>query len=54
MCRNEFRRVGHFNFPPLGVPVVDAFRIFCQQVRVLARCSVLQGWFFITCNFVLL
>jgi hypothetical protein len=30
-CRNEFRRAGHFNFPPLGVPVVDAFRIFSMQ-----------------------
>lgn len=34
-CRNEFRRAGQYNFPPLGVPVVDAFRIFCQQVHAL-------------------
>jgi DNA polymerase III epsilon subunit-like protein len=31
LCRNEFRRCGMPNFPPVGVPVVDSFRIFSQQ-----------------------
>jgi hypothetical protein len=27
-CRSEFRRVGIFNTPRLGTPVLDSFRIF--------------------------
>lgn len=27
-CRSEFRRVGIFNTPQLGTPVLDSFRIF--------------------------
>jgi DNA polymerase III epsilon subunit-like protein len=30
-CRNEFKRAGVLNFPPLGVTVLDSFRLFCQQ-----------------------
>lgn len=30
-CRNEFKRCGVHDFPPVGVPVVDSFRIFTQQ-----------------------
>jgi hypothetical protein len=30
-CRNEFKRAGIVNFPPLGATVVDSFRLFCLQ-----------------------
>ncbi|KAF6255093.1 hypothetical protein COO60DRAFT_1662897 [Scenedesmus sp. NREL 46B-D3] len=31
ILRNEFKRAGVSNFPPLGVTVVDSFRLFCLQ-----------------------